>query len=61
MNGQGAPTNWTGKAGNFYEIATYPSGNAQWLESFFAKPGRAQQCYRGATRQGGQWVQPQRP
>jgi len=60
MNGQGAPTNWTGKPGNFYSLGTYSGGLAQWLESFYSQPGTPKKCYRGAApaqrRQGGQWV-----
>jgi hypothetical protein len=58
MNGQGAPVNWTGKPGNFYELGTYNASAGEWLESFYSKPGAPQHCYRGAARQrqAGQWV-----
>jgi hypothetical protein len=58
MNGQSAPTNWTGKPGNFYELGTSNASTGAWLESFFEKAGQPLQCYRRqAVREGGRWVQ----
>jgi len=36
MNGQGAPVNWTGKPGNFYQIGKYGGGASEWLNSFYS-------------------------
>jgi hypothetical protein len=51
MNGQGAPANWTGKPGNFYELGTYAGTEGDWLASFYVEGrGPARPCYDGLVR-----------
>lgn len=51
MNGQGAPANWTGKPGNFYQLGTFNGSEAEWLASFYAGgPGPERPCYDGAAQ-----------
>jgi hypothetical protein len=32
---QTAPANWTGKAGNFYQLGMFQGTQGQWLASYF--------------------------
>ena len=51
---QGAPANWTGRPGNFYQLGTYSGSEGAWLASFYAMgPGPARPCYEGRAARVG--------